>query len=112
METARTATVFRIRRQRNWTVLTVFGDLDEVGTRGLERQFALAVVWGAFVAVDLSHATVLGESLSDVLTGMDRLLRAFGGRLMILGQSARPGQSASLGHLPRAGLRSDVSLSS
>lgn len=89
MRTARTPTIFDEWRWNSWTVLTVSGDLDDVGIQELERQFALAAANGVFVAVDLSHATAVGESLDDVLSGMDRLLRAFGGRLSVLGRRAR-----------------------
>jgi anti-anti-sigma regulatory factor len=86
MRSARTPTVFHVWRWNGWTVLTVAGDLDSIGIQELERQFASAAGNGVFVAVDLSHATVLDESFDDVLTGMDRLLRAFGGRLTVLGR--------------------------
>ena len=106
MGTARKPTIFHVWRWNSWTVLTVSGDLDGLGIQELERQFASAASNGVFVAVDLSRATVLDESLDDVLNGMDRLLRAFGGRLTVLGKSARVVQ------LTRARSRSDASLSS
>lgn len=106
MRTARTPTVFHVWRWNSWTVLTVSGDLDDVGVQELERQFAAAAAYGVFLAIDLSHATVVGDSLDDVLSGMDRLLRAFGGRLTVLGRRAR------VVDLTRARSRSGVSLSS
>ncbi len=72
-----------------WTVLSVSGELDDPAVCELERQFTSAVTGGIRIAVDLTHATVVGNSrvpLDDVLTGMDRLLRAFGGRLAVLGR--------------------------
>ena len=89
MLTTRTPPVFDEWRWNSWTVLTVSGELDDEGIQELERQFASAAANGAFVAIDLSHATADGDSLDDVLSGMDRLLRAFGGRLSVLGRRAR-----------------------
>lgn len=106
MRTARAPTIFHEWRWNSWTVLTVSGDLDDVGIRELERQFALAAANGVFVALDLSHATSVGDSLDDVLSGMDRLLRAFGGRLTVLGRRPR------VVDLTRARSRSGVSLTS
>lgn len=106
MPTARTPTVFHLWRWNSWTVLTVSGDLDDVGVQELEREFASAASNGVFLAVDLSHATVVDDALDDVLAGMDRLLRAFGGRLAVLGRRAR------VVDLTRARSRSGVSLSS
>lgn len=106
MRSGRTPTVFHVWRWNGWTVLTVSGDLDDVGIQELERQFASAAGNGVLVAVDMSHATVLDDSFDDVLAGMDRLLRAFGGRLTVLGRRAR------VVDLTRARSRSGASLSS
>jgi anti-anti-sigma regulatory factor len=85
---ARTPTMFQSWRSNGWTVVSVSGDLDAIGVRELERQFASAAANGVFVAVELSRATVLDAALDDVLAAMEQLLTAFGGRLTVLGRRA------------------------
>jgi anti-anti-sigma regulatory factor len=80
-----TPACFNTRRCKGWILLSVAGDLDELGVQELERQFARVVTQSLFVAVEMSGVVVADDSLEDVLSGMDRLLRVFGGRFVVLG---------------------------
>lgn len=81
---AATTSSIRVWRCAGSSMVSVSGVLDAAGIQELERQFASTVASGVLIGVQLSRTTVANDSLREVLAGMDRLLRAFGGRLVVL----------------------------
>jgi hypothetical protein len=90
---ATTPACFDTRPCNGWILLSVAGDLDELGVQELERQFARVVTESVFIAVEMSGVVAAADSLDVVLSAMDRLLRAFGGRFVVLGRRQYQGHN-------------------